>query len=342
IICSLNESFRISELNPAIELATGYSITELLGTNLANLIHEDDRKLLYEQLERSKDSDSDIEFEARLRKQDGRYIFAEWNAKWAAGSKNIFCVIHDITQRKEAERLKQEVIAMVSHDLRAPLTSLGVILDMMMEGVVGELNERGNRMVVMAKHSVSSLISMINDLIDVERYESGGLVLNSEIVSTHDLIDSAINMIKPEADRKSIVLQTRFKKSEVSLDAERINRVLVNLLSNAIKFSPEKSTVLTICQEFEVEPDVIYLEFKIIDEGPGIPPSKLEVVFEKFKQVGSGSEGEKRGSGLGLAICKAIVESHGGQIGAESEEGVGSTFWFRIPKKTDQKPDRDN
>ncbi|MGD9684393.1 MAG: ATP-binding protein [Candidatus Obscuribacterales bacterium] len=331
IICSLNESYRITELNPAIEIATGYDIAELLGSNMVSMIHEDDRDRVFDRLENCKNSASEIEFEARLRKKDGRFLSTEWNANWAAGSKSIFCVIHDITQRKEAERLKQEVIAMVSHDLRAPLTSLGVILDMMMEGIVGELNERGTRLVRLAKQSVSSLITMINDLLDVERYESGGLLLNYERTTTEEVLENAIGMIKPEADKKQIRIEKGFESQAIRLDAERINRVLVNLLSNAVKFSPEKSSVMVLCKHLEIRREEFVFEFKVIDEGPGIPPEKLKLVFEKFKQVGSGSEGEKKGSGLGLAICKAIVEAHGGEIGVESVEGSGSTFWFRIP-----------
>lgn len=336
IICSLNESYRITELNPAIEIATGYDIAELLGSNIVSMIHEDDRDRVFDRLENCKNSASEIEFEARLRKKDGRFLSTEWNANWAAGSKSIFCVIHDITQRKEAERLKQEVIAMVSHDLRAPLTSLGVILDMMMEGIVGELNERGNRLVRLAKQSVSSLITMINDLIDVERYESGGLLLNYERTTTEEVLESAIGMIRPEADKKQIRIEKGFESQAIRLDAERINRVLVNLLSNAVKFSPEKSCVMVLCKHVEIRRGEYVFEFKVVDEGPGIPAEKLKLVFEKFKQVGSGSEGEKKGSGLGLAICKAIVEAHGGEIGVESVEGAGSTFWFRIP------PDQEN
>ena len=259
-------------------------------------------------------------------------MHTEWTAKWADSSKSIFCVVHDITERKEAERLKQEVIAMVSHDLRAPLTSLGVILDMMLEGVVGDLNERGNRLVGLAQQSVSSLITMINDLLDVERYESGGLTLNYEDAELVDLINNAIYMVKPEADSKDVLIRTKFENKDLRVDPGRLNRVLVNLISNAVKFSPEASDILISCSLENEGSDSASLEFKIVDRGPGIPPGKINLVFEKFKQVGRGDEGEKKGSGLGLAICKAIVEAHGGEIGVDSKPEEGSTFWFRIPQ----------
>ncbi|MCA9817396.1 MAG: PAS domain-containing sensor histidine kinase [Candidatus Obscuribacterales bacterium] len=339
IICSLNESLRISEVNPAIEPKLGYEISELLGTNLLTLVHEEDHNQAYRGLESTKNSVHEVNFEIRLKKNDGRYLHTEWTAKWAESSKSVFCVVHDITERKEAERLKQEVIAMVSHDLRAPLTSLGVILDMMLEGVVGDLNERGNRLVGLAQQSVTALITMINDLIDVERYESGGLSLNYEETELEALINNAIYMVKPEADRKEIVLRPRFEPDEIVVDSGRLNRVLVNLISNAVKFSPENSSVDITCEKSTGKHSIPMLEFKIIDHGPGIPESKIDLVFEKFKQAGRGDEGEKKGSGLGLAICKAIVEAHGGEIGVESELEEGSIFWFRIPQYAESNED---
>ena len=207
-----------------------------------------------------------------------------------------------------------------------------MILDMMLEGVVGTLNERGKRLVGLAQQSVSSLISMLNDLLDVERYESGGLILNYEESDVDSLINNAVGMVKPEADSKKIALVSTYDIQKLEVDVGRINRVLVNLISNAVKFSPEHSTISITSEESTGEEDDIdMIQFKIIDEGPGIPKEKLHLVFEKFKQVGIGGEGEKKGSGLGLAICKAIVEAHGGKIGVDSKVGEGSVFWFKIP-----------
>lgn len=146
-------------------------------------------------------------------------------------------------------------------------------------------------------------------------------------------------MVKPEADRKEIVLRPRFEPDEIVVDSGRLNRVLVNLISNAVKFSPENSSVDITCEKSTGKHSIPMLEFKIIDHGPGIPESKIDLVFEKFKQAGRGDEGEKKGSGLGLAICKAIVEAHGGEIGVESELEEGSIFWFRIPQYAESNED---
>lgn len=333
IICSLDENLRMSELNPAITKRLGYELEELLGSNLISIIHPEDKDETYLNLQKCQGMDSEIMFEARVRSHDGRFYFYEWTAKYAPHNDLIFCVLHDITERKEAEKLKQEVMAMVSHDLRAPLTSLNMVLDMMLDGVVGTLNEKGNKMVILAQQSVSSLISMINDLLDVEKYESGGLTLNYEDVTIQKLVDNAIGMIKPQADKKNIKLIPSFEDRNIEVDADRVVRVIVNLVGNAIKFSPKDSNITVAVKTQEVKRGIHELEFQIIDEGPGIPEDKLEIVFEKFKQVGTGSEGEKKGTGLGLAICKAIVEAHGGRVGVRSVLGKGATFWFQIPDK---------
>lgn len=332
IICSLDESFKISEVNPAIKTKLGYKPDELIGLNLINLIHAEDQDECFEKLNSAKNSTDEITFEARFKKESGSFLHTDWSANFAKKSKSIFCVIHDISERKEAERLKKEVIAMVVHDLRAPITSIGVILDMMREGVVGDLNERGERMVSLAQQSVGSLVTMINDLLEVEQIESGNLVLNYEISDSESIVKNAISMVKPEAEKKSIKFSLLLTKNLMEVDQARVSRVLVNIIGNAIKFSPEESTIEISSKLNKEDTNPSFIEFRINDQGPGIPQSKITSIFEKFKQAGSGSEGEAKGSGLGLAICKAIVEAHHGEIGVESKPEEGSTFWFNVPK----------
>ncbi len=332
IICSLDEGFRFSEVNPAIQKRLGYTPEELLGTNIQTLVHPDDKEKTYEDLTRCKNLAAELSFESRLKRKDSGFLYAEWTVVGSADSKSIFCLIHDITERKEAEKLKQEVIAMVSHDLRAPLTSIGLTLEMVREGVVGELDEKGVKFIDRAKVSVAALIHMINDLIDVERFEAGGMALNYDEAVVDEILAS-VEMVRPEAERKKIKLEVLPEPGIIEVDKERLGRVVVNLTNNAIKFTPEgkRITVGTKVLDHDTKPHEI--EFFVHDEGPGIPAEKVELVFEKFQQVGTGSEGERKGSGLGLAICKAIAEAHGGTIGVESTAGEGSRFWFRVPAR---------
>ena len=332
IICSLDESHKLKEINQAVNKRLGYIPSELLATNIQSLIHPDDRDDAYKELEYCKKVVEEVTFQARLKRKDGKFTDTEWNTRWSPENKGFFCVIHDIAERREAERLKQEVLAMVSHDLRAPLTSLGMTLDMVQEGVVGELDERGSRLITRAKYSVSSLITMINDLIDVERFEAGGIKLNYEQAEAREVVAPALELVSPEADRKKIRIEMEIESFSLKVDKERLNRLVMNLVNNAIKFTPEGKLIRITGRMMHSKSGRPFAEFQIIDEGPGIAPDKLDLVFEKFKQAGTGSEGERVGSGLGLAICKAIVEAHNGNIGVNSELGKGSTFWFKIPQ----------
>lgn len=331
IICSIDEMHRLTEVNRAVEIRLGYYGSDLLGTNIQSIIHPDDRESTYADLEKAKETRREVVFEARVKSSKGKFVHTQWNAMWSPDDKSFFCVMHDITERKEAERLKQEVIAMVSHDLRAPLTSLGMILDMLLEGTVGGLNEKGGRLVHRAKFSVSSLINMINDLIDVERFEAGGINLNYESINTNEVVTPGVELLKAETERKKLSIFPQIDDVNFDADKERLARVVMNLLNNAIKFTPDGKRIYITCKKLKTRTGDGMVEFKIIDEGPGIPQEKLDLVFEKFKQVGTGDEGEKKGSGLGLAICKAIVEAHHGRIGVFSEKGEGCTFWFTLP-----------
>ena len=332
IICSLDETLKLSEVNPAVHEVLGYAEDQLLGTNIQSLVHPDDRDMTYNELESIKTKSFSQTFDARLKHFDGEYLFTQWSANWSPDDRSILCVIHDISDRKAAEQLKQDVIAMVSHDLRAPLTSIGVVLDMCMEGAAGTLNDRGKRLVSRAQMSVGSLISMIKDLLDIERFEAGGLTLHYENSNATELVQRAVDMVKPEAERKKLNIDISCDDVPFVCDGERVNRILINLINNAVKFSKEGKTIYVTGKLLKHRSEDAEVEFQIIDEGPGIPAAKVETIFNKFTQVGTGSEGERAGSGLGLAICKALVQAHQGKIGVKSTEGEGTTFWLRLPQ----------
>ncbi len=338
IICSLDESFRFNEVNPAVTSRLGYDQEGVRGSLFQSYVHEEDRKTAYEALNRIKTEGSkDLEFEARIQGSDGRFRDMELVGSWSQQQHHLFLIMRDVTARKEAERLKQEVIAMVSHDLRAPLSSLGITLDLILEGVAGELNERGNRLVMVGRRSVASLIAIINDLLDIERFESSGFKLDYEDSEPAQMVSDAVNTVIAEAESRKIRLLQECEDLDLIVDKERLKRVLQNLINNAIKFSPDDKEIKVTCKSGgngtagSVAADEA--EFRVADHGPGIPEEKRQSVFEKFSQVGTGSEGERKGSGLGLAICKTIVEAHGGRIGIDENEGGGSVFWFVVPKK---------
>jgi signal transduction histidine kinase len=231
-------------------------------------------------------------------------------------------------KRLELENLKQQFVAMISHDLRTPLTAIKSYFSLLSDGTYGQLTERGVQRSKLAETSVQSLISMVSDLLDVEKFEAGKLEMNCQNTSLQAIVDKSLDAVRGMAEQQKVKLEARDVATEVYADADRLVRVLVNLLGNAIKFSPADSTV-------SISSTVTngWVEVRVVDQGRGIPAAHKEAIFDRFQQVEIEDDTSKGGSGLGLAICKAIVEAHGGTIGVDSEEGKGSTFWFRCQSR---------
>lgn len=237
-------------------------------------------------------------------------------------------VMLDITERKEIERIKQEFVSMISHDLRTPLTSIQVFLNMLCKGMLGDVGESIQKKASMADRNATRLINLINDLLDIDKMESGQLQLSQEDVALESVIDRGIESVRGFAEQQGISIESDIAADvKVHADSDRLVQVLVNLLGNAVKFSPKGAKVIV---RIEREGDQLCV-CKVIDQGRGVPEHLRSTIFERFKQVSTKDATEKKGTGLGLAICKAIVEQHGGTIGVDSVEGQGSTFWFKLP-----------
>lgn len=326
VICTVDENNKVAQINPAVSKRFQYEPEQVLGTNLVSLIHEEDRDVVVNSFEQGKTQQGELTFACRLKCADGHFAHTEWTIEWSSIDKSFFCVVLDVTQRVQAENLKRDVLAMVSHDLRTPLSSIKLVLECAAVGVYGELSASGAKTVKMAQRSSDSLINMINDLIDAESYEAGGLTIFKERVAANTVLQQAISMVEPNAEKRNIKITVDCPEVEIDCDVDRLMRVLVNILGNALKFSPPDSTISAT-----VEADSNHIRFSIADQGPGIPAEKLERIFDKYRQVGTGSEGEKKGSGLGLAISKALIEAHQGNIGAKNIESGGTEFWFSLP-----------
>lgn len=243
-------------------------------------------------------------------------------------------VFHNMAEAlAEAARRKQELVSMVSHDLRTPLTSVQASLTLLSEGVLGSLPARAVKEVTNAENNTSRLINLINDLLDIEKMEAGQLALDCKRTPIIPLFEHSVESVKAFAEKAKVNLKIEDNDLFFYADGDRIIQVLVNLLSNSIKFSPEESTVTLEA----VECDNKMIELRVKDQGRGIPESFRKNMFQRFQQVDQiGDAKKKKGTGLGLAICKNLVELHGGEIGVDSEEGKGSTFWFRIPAEKPQ------
>jgi signal transduction histidine kinase len=262
------------------------------------------------------------------RRKDGSEFPAEASiSKIDMGDEIFYTVIlRDVTERKQIERMKDEFVSVVSHELRTPLTSIYGSLGMLASGLLPTDSEQGKRLLQIAADSTERLVRLINDILDIERIESGKAKMKAEICNIVDLITQAVNVIQPLADKAGVTLSISALSGQVLADCDRIVQTLTNLLSNAIKFSSAGSTVWLGAQQ---EGDEVLLTIK--DTGRGIPTDKLESIFERFQQVDSSDSRNHDGTGLGLAICKSIMQQHGGRIWAESTLGEGSTFYVALP-----------
>ncbi|HEX7154113.1 MAG TPA: response regulator [Thermoanaerobaculia bacterium] len=225
----------------------------------------------------------------------------------------------------EVEKLRDDMRNMIVHDLRTPLTAVIVAVEML--GHHGVLNKTQREMLAMAKGGGKTLLAMINDLLDVEKMESGTTQLQYEELTALDLITAAVEQVASLAAMERTILVTDIADGVQPFagDENKLLRTLVNLIGNAIKFTGSGTVTIRAAHD---TPESI--RFAVSDTGDGIPSEAFERIFEKFGQLDARN---KVGTGLGLAFCKLAVEAHGGQIGVESTVGVGSTFAFTVPMK---------
>jgi signal transduction histidine kinase/CheY-like chemotaxis protein len=229
---------------------------------------------------------------------------------------------HRLAERSDLDRAKDEFISTVSHELRTPLTSIRGALGLLSSGLLGDVDARAHNLLRIASTNTERLIRLINDILDLERMESGQSPVNLRRCSLYDLAREAVEMMSALAEAAHIRLELNSYAAHDSIyfdaDPDRILQVLTNLLSNAIKFSPEDSTV-----SLEIDGNADELSLKVIDRGRGIPADKLESIFDRFQQVESTDSSKKGGTGLGLAICRSIIQQHGGLIWAQPNESWG-------------------
>jgi PAS domain S-box-containing protein len=245
----------------------------------------------------------------------------------------VSVIARDITDRKQIDRMKDEFVSVVSHELRTPLTSIHGSLGMLASGLLKPDSDQGKRMLQIAVDSTDRLVRLINDILDIERIESGRVKMEKEFCQVDDLLTEAVNVVQALADKAGVTLSIESLPIQVWADPDRIVQTLTNLLSNAVKFSSRGSTVwLTVQQQFD------QVLFTVKDQGRGIPSDKLDSIFERFQQVDSSDSRNHEGTGLGLAICRSIVQQHDGRIGVESVLGEGSTFFFTLPIHEHQTP----
>jgi PAS domain S-box-containing protein len=327
VILSLDKAGVCIDVNPAVTTVFGFNQDQIIGRRFLDVMKDADKTSTINSLVRAVDENEPVEVENQMRKRDGSIIECGWSARWSPEDNAIFCVVHDISQRKQVERLKRDFVSMVSHDLRAPLSAIQLIMQNAVRGIYGTLPEAACERIAMATESIERLIGLVNGLLSMEKLEAGEMELNLVGIKADEVINPAVHLMQGLASKKHIKLQVAPGDNPYFYgDSERLMQVLVNLISNAIKFSPDEADV-----DVSVRDSGKSVRFSVSDKGRGVPPGLETKIFERFQQVQSTDDSKLGGSGLGLSICKAIIESHGGSIGVESNNGQGSIFWFDLP-----------
>jgi PAS domain S-box-containing protein len=320
----------IQTWNHGAEKLYGYAASEVIGQSVLLLVPAERHKEVEGFLNRIKRGERIEPHETvRVAKGGGRLDVAVTISplKNAGGEiAGASTVARDITERRELERMKGEIVSVVSHELRTPLTSIRGALGLLAAGLLRSQPDKGERMLEIAVSNTDRLVRLINDILDLERLESGKMTLEKRTCAASGLMTQAADSVRDLAEKAGVTLSVSLHSARLWVDPDRIIQALINLLSNAVKFSPRGKTVwLTATRRAD------QILFQVKDQGRGIPQEKRENIFERFQQVDASDRREKGGTGLGLPITRSIVQQHGGRIWVESTLGQGSTFSFTLP-----------
>lgn len=266
-------------------------------------------------------------------RKDGRRFWATFVIYALRNSQNDLIgfanVVRDTTQKHEVEQLKSEFISTVSHELRTPLTSIRGSLGLLEAGAAGSLTDKAQGLIKIAHHNSERLVRIINDILDIEKIESGKLTLNLQSIDVAPFLQHALDVHQTYGQKYQVrfVLDPVPDNLHVSTDPDRLSQVVANLISNAAKFSPPGAEV-----HVRAKPETTCVRFEVEDRGAGIPEEFRSRIFEKFAQADGSASRRFEGTGLGLSITRQLVQAMGGTIGFTSTEGEGTTFYFALPR----------
>ena len=271
--------------------------------------------------------------EIELLKNDGTYISTELNTVILPDGK-VYGSCRDITERKQAEQklkeameIKSQFISMASHELRTPLTAIKEGIAIVMDGSTGKINDEQEDFLGMAKRNVDRLARLINDVLDFQKLEAGGIKFNIQEKDINEVVKEVYETMVPLTKEKGLnfVIKLDENLPKARFDNDKIIQVLTNIVNNAIKFTEKGTITVTTSKQDNV------VCVAVQDTGPGVKKEDIQKLFHKFEQLAKQDDRKTGGTGLGLAISKEIVEKHNGKIWAESKHGKGITFYFSLP-----------
>lgn len=260
---------------------------------------------------------------AELEARTGELENAQWQAtaNWEAAM--------------QENRLRTALLSNIAHDLRSPLNTVVGALDMMKEGVFGDVTDDQVLWIDRSLTATRQILRLVSDIFDLSKLEQGGLELYPETLEVAGILEQTLAIAEGLRQNEQVELAIEMQDNLPAVwgDFDRIQQILVNLVSNALKFTT-RGTIMIRTERLAQHPNTLI--FSVADTGEGIPPENLPTIFDRFSMADLNLNRRRKGTGLGLAICKELVVQHGGEIWVESQLGVGTTFYFTLPVATDQ------
>ncbi len=335
-IITVNSRMIIESFNPAAEKIFGYRAQEAIGKNVTMLMPKplaDSVGMdVLSHLLGQGGASTGVGHEVEGRRKFGSIFSMELTvSEMNLNGQRVFTgIMRDITERKKVDRLKNQFVSTVSHELRTPLTAIRGALGVVLGREKDTLSERGIRLLETANRNSERLTYLINDILDLEKIDSGKLEFDMQPVDICTLTRRAVEENESYARTLNVALKFDSDCCSTALmvrgDEQRLLQVYANLISNAAKYSPEHGTVVIKVSRLGDSARV-----SVLDSGPGIPAAFHSEIFNRFAQADSSDSRQKGGTGLGLAICKAIIDAHTGHIDFRTLEGVGTEFYFELP-----------
>lgn len=325
LIFSLDENLLITSANPSAESITGKKLDQLIGQPIASLVAEENIPLLAEKFSEMVLSTSRADFEVLFLRENGEPLNVVVSASYSPKEMSFYCIMHDVTSQRQMESLRQEVVAMITHDLCTPLQTVQSYLGMLRLGMLGNLNDQGTKLLSLTDRESKRMGTLINGVLTLEKIRSGNMSIDAKRIALFDLLDGSTKALELAAREKNIVINVEpFEPIDIQGDQTWLEQVFINIISNAVKYSPCDTKVTIKSRKANDN-----AEIRVEDEGPGIPVEDLPKIFERFHRVSATAH--KVGTGLGLNICRELIMLHNGSITCESEPGKGSTFIIILP-----------
>jgi PAS domain S-box-containing protein len=338
MICVLDENLNFRRANSACLRFCGSEAGQLTGRPVSSILSESPERIM--QIEKrfysARDSGTACQFEFEIQGPAAARLSTLWSVFWSPKGESCHCMVHDVSEERQLDKLRQSFLRLIAADFREPLSAIAALFEKLSGGECGQLPEKATSRIGSGTSTLTRLVGLVDELLQLETMQSAALQMNR---MQHDVAQVLAEAIKDTeaaaASRKVKVVSSCPPELSFQVDLSHMTRVLTNFLSNAIKFSPEGACVRIAAET--CGPDQVMVS--VIDQGRGIPPDLVNSLFQPFKQVERQDGKRGKGTGLGLVTCKRIVEAHGGTVGVESEAGKGTRFWFIVPGQAAGRPE---